>query len=356
LPTSPSEPGGRDVEPDFESFCAWISGVTFDEAVEEHVASLYGAAPMRLLTALLIPLVATEAIGSSLPHVDRYVIEKMGDHLVPGLALVVIRNGEIIHHRGFGSLDSSQPVIIGSLSKSLTATAIMTLVDAGVLELDAPMRRYLPEVEFTDPSTNLVTMRHLLNQTSGIPADAPRAPSRNASLAEHVAALRDIRLAAEPGSLHIYSSPNYQILGRIVEVVSGEPFAAYLQRHVFAPLSMSSSSGTTDDGAARGHNLWWGVAGPSTYRWEPGRLPTASIVTSADDLGRFVLSQLGAGPQISVLRAGNCFTRASGSQNSLRTPWAGGRGPPLEFRRCGMAEHCRRTAERSSCCRNRRAA
>lgn len=79
----------------------------------------------------------------------------------------------------------------------------MTLVDAGVLELDAPMRRYLPEVEFTDPSTNLVTVRHLLNQTSGIPADAPRAPSRNASLAEHVVRHRG-RRTAEMSRLYMH--------------------------------------------------------------------------------------------------------------------------------------------------------
>ena len=253
---------------------------------------------MKSLFAVLLSLVATSVAASAMPEVDRYVAEKMEDHLIPGLALVVIQDGEVVHQRGFGELDSTRPIIIGSLSKAFTATAVMTLVEEGRIELDAPMQRYLPGVVFEDPGMGAVTVRHLLNQTSGIPGDAPRADGRDAELSAHVEALRGVRLVSTPGEQHIYSSPNYQLLGRIIEVVSGQSFGAYVQRRILDPLQMTSSSVTGAERAAAGHNLWWGLPGPSTYRWERGRLPTASIVASADDLARFVRSQLGAGPQI----------------------------------------------------------
>ena len=230
--------------------------------------------------------------------IDRHVAERIADHLIPGLALVVIRNGEVVHRRGFGELDPTRPIIIGSLSKAVTATAVMTLVEDGKIELDAPMLRYLPGASFDDPAMGTVTVRQLLHQTSGLPASAPRADARDALLSEHVEALQRVRLIAKPGERHVYSSPNYQILGRIVEVVSGESFGTYVQRRILVPLRMTSSSVTGSEHAAEGHNLWWGVPGPSTYRWEHGRLPTASIVASADDLALFVRSHLGEGPQI----------------------------------------------------------
>ena len=222
----------------------------------------------------------------------------MKRHLVPGLALVVTRHGEVVHRRGFGELDQTQPVIIGSLSKAITATAIMQLVDDGRIELDVPIERYLGDFRFSDPAVASVTVRQLLNQNSGIPSDAPRAENSHATLAAHVDALRDIRLAARPGERHIYSSPNYQILGRIVELVSGQSFGDYIQRRIFAPLGMTASFVAASPTLAPGHNLWWGLAGPSSYRFEPGRLPTASLISSADDMSRFALSHLGVGPQL----------------------------------------------------------
>lgn len=253
---------------------------------------------MKSLLVVLLSLVAASVAASAMPEVDRYVAEKMDDHLIPGLALVVIQDGEVVHHRGFGELDSTRPIIIGSLSKAFTATAVMTLVEEGRIELDAPMQRYLPGMVFEDPGMGAVTVRHLLHQTSGIPADAPRADARDALLSAHVEALKGVRLIATPGEHHVYASPNYQLLGRIIEVVSGQSFGAYVQRRILDPLQMTSSSVTGAEHAAGGHNLWWGFPGPSTYRWERGRLPTASIVASADDLARFVRSQLGVGPQI----------------------------------------------------------
>lgn len=114
------------------------------------------------------------------------------------------------------------------------------------------MQRYLPGVSFADPGMAAVTVRQLLHQTSGIPADAPRADAPDATLTAHVEALRAVRLVAPPGGRHIYSSPNYQLLGRIVELVSGESFGAYVQRRILDPaddLEFRDRSGRCGRGA-----------------------------------------------------------------------------------------------------------
>lgn len=267
---------------------------------------------MQSLLAVLLLLLPTSACASSMPEIDSYVAGRVADHRIPGLALVVIRDGEVVHRRGFGELDPQQPIIIGSLSKAITATALMTLVEDGKIELDAPMQRYLPDVTFEDPAVAAVTVRHLLHHTSGLPAHAPRAPGHDATLAAHVKALQGVRLVSAPGAQHAYSSPNYQLLGRIVELASGQTFGAYVQSRIFDPLKMTSSSTAGAERALAGHNLWWGMPGPGTYRWEPGRLPTASIVASADDLARFALSQMGVGPQILSMQSRALMHRGVG--------------------------------------------
>lgn len=254
---------------------------------------------MNCLAVALLAL-SPPMLGVPVAEIDAFVAARMQGHLIPGLALVVIRDGEVVHRKGFGTLDPDRPVLIGSLSKALTATAVLQLVDAGKIELDVPMQRYLGDATFSDRAVASITVRHLLHQTSGLPSEAPRASSRDATLADHVEALYDTQLVAKPGERHIYSSPNYQILGRIVERVSGQSFGDYLRGRIFAPLGMSSSAvdAAATPRLAPGHNLWWGFAGPSSYRFERGRLPTASIISTADDLGRFARSQLGVGPQI----------------------------------------------------------
>lgn len=252
----------------------------------------HAARALALLSGL--PIAAPAA---DLAAIDAYVAQKLADHLLPGVALVVVQEGKVVHHRGFGEMDAASPIVIGSLSKAVTATAVLQLVDAGRVDLDAPARSYLPEFDLADPASGAITVRQLLNQTSGLPANAPRADAADASLADHVAALRSARLVAPPGDRHLYSSPNYQVLGRLVEVVSGEPFGEYVQRHVFEPLQMTASAVEPGaaPGLAPGHNVWWGLRGPTAYRWEAGRLPTASIISTAGDLARFVLAHLGGG-------------------------------------------------------------
>ena len=140
-----------------------------------------------LLLALLLPLFLTStpvraapcAIEAlSTPAIDAYVQERMGAWDIPGLSLVVVSEGQVIYVSGYGEanretgtlMTADTPVVIGSTTKGMTALAIMQLVERGLVELDAPVVRYIPDLMIADERVRDITVRHLLSHTSGIPA------------------------------------------------------------------------------------------------------------------------------------------------------------------------------------------
>jgi CubicO group peptidase (beta-lactamase class C family) len=147
------------------------------------------------------------------------------------MAVVVTHGPQVVYRKGFGSAGPGRPVTPGtqfrlaSLSKSFTALAVLQLVEAGRVGLDQPVQAYLPKFTTAESgAARRITVRHLLNHTSamadaGFPAVAQYRPE---SLAQRVRSLRRARLVGEPGrEFHYFFDPNYQLLARIVEVVTG---------------------------------------------------------------------------------------------------------------------------------------
>ena len=245
--------------------------------------------------------------GADFEAIDAYVESEMEADRVPGAALAIVREDRIVHMRGFGRAGPGEgrvtpqtPFILGSMSKSFTAMACMQLVDAGKLDLDAPVQRYLPWFSLASPeAAEALTVRHLLNQTSGLPRNAPWAEDNDATLEDHVRALSAAKLASPPGTKHLYSSPNYQVLGLIVETLSGRSFGSYVDERIFAPLEMSRSFVSMENarqaGLASGHRLWFGMAVPADLPYEAGRKPTAALIASAEDLAHWVIVHMNGG-------------------------------------------------------------
>ncbi len=258
---------------------------------------------------LLRPFAAPPPLDAA--AIDRFVQEQMAAQRVPGLALAIVRGDTVVYTQGYGTAGDGQPVtpetqfFTASLSKAITALAVMQLAEAGALDLDAPVQRYLPGFTLADLGhAARLTVRQLLNQTSGL-ADAgfPEAllPQPD-SLAGRVASLRDARPVAPPGAAFHYFNPNYAILAHIVEVVSGEPFAAYLQAHIFAPLGMDSSFDAATaaealrraERLAQGHLVIFGV--PVAARELDGFLDgSGGVISTAADMGRFLAAQASGG-------------------------------------------------------------
>ena len=278
------------------------------------------AAALVLAVALRLLSPQTAAAGAAadtvdLAAIDTYVESEMLADRVPGVALAIVRDGRVVHLRGYGDDGTGRAVtpqtgfILGSMSKAFTALVAMQLVEGGKLALDAPVQDYLPWFKVADPeASRRMTVRHLLHHTSGLPTTARRARTDPATLQDHVRALAEVELVHALGEVHEYSSPNYLVLGAIIEQAGGRSFAEQVQEGVFTPLGMSHSftsppSATLDSMApmARGHRYWFGFPRPADLAHEADRLPTAALISSAEDLGRFLSALLGTPGATAIL-------------------------------------------------------
>jgi CubicO group peptidase (beta-lactamase class C family) len=276
------------------------------------------AAILALLTlAVLLPAVSAGAAPTrnsppDFAAIDAYVDAQMRELRIPGLALGIVQGDQIAHLQGFGIADPSgrsvtpqTPFLIGSLSKSFTAVAVLQLVEAGKIDLDAPVQRYLPWFRVADEVASAqISVRHLLYQTSGLPRTTDIAfinddDTSAGALEARVRALRTQELAHPVGTSYEYSSPNYQTLGLIVQQVSGQPYEAYMRTHVFDPLGMRQTFTAQTDaqqhGMAMGYRYWFGMPAPATLAFPRGAVPSGYLISSAKDMAHYLLAHLSAG-------------------------------------------------------------
>jgi CubicO group peptidase (beta-lactamase class C family) len=187
----------------------------------------------------------------------------------------------------------------------------MQLVEEGKVDMDAPVQRYVPEFRLADAeASRQITIRHLLLHTSGIPVTACDTRNDGETLAEYVAELQTVEPAAPVGTRHIYCSGNYNLLGRVIETVSGQTFGNYIQDHIFTPLKMTQSftseSLASGAGMAQGYQWFFGRPFPTHYPYNPSQLPSGYMIASAEDMGHFLISQINDGQyeDVSLLSAG----------------------------------------------------
>jgi CubicO group peptidase (beta-lactamase class C family) len=190
------------------------------------------------------------------------------------------------------------PFLIGSVTKSFTALAIMQLSEAGQLQLDAPVQRYLPWWRVADPDASTrVTVRHLLYQVSGLSkstgnAYATSGDTHDSALEDRVRALRDAELTEPVGTTWQYSNANFWTLGMILQAVSGQSYENYVQQHIFDPLQMGNSytSGieAVQHGLPTGHRYWYGFPVASELPFDRGGLGSAGLSSSAQDITRYL--------------------------------------------------------------------
>ncbi len=248
---------------------------------------------------------------------DRELEDKLAEllakHNVPGAQLAVLDGGTVTEvAAGVLSLRTGWPVttdalfLPGSIGKLYTATLIMMLVDEGKVDVDKPIRTYLPGFQVLDPrASEIVTVRDLLTHTSGFDGDHFVDTGRgDDALARYVDGCADLPQIADPGLIWTYSNSGYAILGRIVEVVTGQTFEDVLRERIFEPLELKHTVTFAEDvivhPAAVGH-----VPDPD----DPSQLivsPTwglyrtfgpmgAAVVASAGDVLAFVQLHLSGG-------------------------------------------------------------
>jgi CubicO group peptidase (beta-lactamase class C family) len=229
---------------------------------------------------------------------------------IPGIAVGVWADGKesyVCH--GVTSVDNPLPVdqgtlfLLGSVTKTYTATALMCLVAGGQVELEAPVRRYVPELRLADERAAAeVTVLNLLNHTAGLDwrvnVDSGEGDD---ALAREVAKLPESKQIAPPGTRASYSEAGYNLAGRIVEKVTGLTYERAVASLVLKPLGLSHSFFARDDIMTRrfavGHNLsedgMLSIARPWSY-WRSDN-PGAGLASSVADQVRWARFHLGDG-------------------------------------------------------------
>ncbi|MBO3738759.1 serine hydrolase domain-containing protein [Actinoplanes flavus] len=253
----------------------------------------------RILVVTAVALAVPGAPAAAAPVVDTGAVERVVTGFAdrsgyPGVAIAITKGDRVLHTAGYGDVTDRTLLPIASVSKAFTALAVMRLVEAGRLTLDTPVGEHLPGLP------ERITVRHLLQQTSGITDRTLREKSlpQPSSPAEAAERAKAATTASEPGSDYSYTNTNYHLLARLVEVVTGERFGDHLLRNVFTPLDMTDT--VNIDQTPRdlpkevkpGHVYAVGVSLAAT---EPTRFVSGSdgVVTTARDMGRWLTAQHG---------------------------------------------------------------
>ncbi|MGB7326373.1 MAG: serine hydrolase domain-containing protein [Rubripirellula sp.] len=289
-----------------------------------------------------LPVASPEDVGmsaSKLAQVDAAMEESIAQNRIAGGVVMVARNGKVVHHRAYGKRDIEadlpmQPdtiVRIYSMTKAITTTAAMMLVEEGKIDVDDPVSKYLPELAKVavavdgnvEPAKQTMTIADLMRHTAGYGYGATgnavsdrvfgqlNVMDRDATLAQLQTKLGELPLVFQPGSDWLYGI-SIDVLGRVVEVVSQQPLDEFFQQRIFDPLAMEDTGffvpANKEERFAANYNsdgkgkLTLGDdPKTSRYRDDPAFLSGGGgLVSTAADYMRFLLMIAGGGESSGV--------------------------------------------------------
>jgi CubicO group peptidase (beta-lactamase class C family) len=267
----------------------------------------------RVLGTLTLAAASLSGIGAVVPtsspddSIEDFIDSVMPASAAPGISYAVVSDGEITSAGARGvvkigtdtAVTPDTPFVIGSISKSFTALAVMQLVEAGKVELDTEVSNYLDE--FAGKPAGAITIRQLLSHTSGYSttqgnAGHPDSTGDTDDLARDVDRLADVTPANSPNAKWEYSNANFEILGRLIEVVSGDDYQSYVTTNILKPVGMDHSfvaDGEIHTSMATGHVPWFGTKLPlDTGTTDRATAPQGGIIASASDLALYLQMML----------------------------------------------------------------
>ncbi len=270
-------------------------------------------------TVLSIVLTAVLAFQAPSPELSQTLEPALADlvqrHRLPGLALGVVRDGKVLYAQGFGEISrgsgreiTTQSIFhLASVSKLFVATAVMQLAEAGKLELDAPLTKYIPYFRLAEEESKTITVRQALTHTSGFPDvrdyewDKPQYDEGAAE--RYVRSLAGEKMLFSPGKGSRYSNMAFDTLGDVIAKVSGMPFEDYVQAHILEPLGMKSSSfihaKTPEALRTQGHSTAFSErvdqAPCPVYPYNRRHAPSSTLNSNVTDMCRWALANLARG-------------------------------------------------------------
>jgi len=249
-------------------------------------------------------------VAAQIELFETWIQSKIDYENLPGLTVAIVHDQEMIYARGFGFADvkTKSPMTpgtifrIASITKVFTSTAIMQLRDAGKLHLDEPISKYLPwfDIKHRFPDAPVITIRHLLTHSSGLPREAAFpywTDHQFPTLEQMKQRLPDQETIYPSETKWKYSNLGMALLGEIVAAASGEAYETYIQNHILAPLSMTSTSvNLSKDHLKRlavgyGRRLSDGRRKVMDFTDSQGLTPAANMSSNVEDLAKFISLQ-----------------------------------------------------------------
>jgi len=219
----------------------------------------------------------------------------------PGATVIVVKDGKTVLRKAYGAADVKRKtpltpdmvLRLGSITKQFTAVAILMLADEGKLQLNDPITRFFPDYPMQG---KVITIEHLLTHTSGIVSYTGKSGfgktvTQDIGVARMIEGFRNDPLEFEPGTQYRYNNSGYFLLGAIIEKVSGQPYARFVEQRIFTPLGMID---TTHEGFERsrapraaGHSRKDDGFGPSAPLSMSQPYAAGALVSTVDDLARW---------------------------------------------------------------------
>lgn len=265
-----------------------------------------------ILASSLIMLMVCQTFAQSgsqdiLSDVDEFVNSKMEELRIKGAAIGIVQNNKI-YTKGYGVSNTEEspvtpqtPFILGSTTKSITALAVMQLVEAGKVNLDDSVQKYIPWFHVADEASANIKVCHLLNQTSGIPDTAGNYNylDNKSTQEDFVKKLSEQKLVSAPGGEYHYAEANYVILGVLISNVSGQSYEDYIEKHVFTPLEMNNSFTAKDkavkNGLSKGYRTCFGFPFEADIPYPKQYVAASYLISSAEDMAHYLHMYMNGG-------------------------------------------------------------
>jgi CubicO group peptidase (beta-lactamase class C family)/D-alanyl-D-alanine dipeptidase len=262
-----------------------------------------------LLAALCIPFPAPadqqppEKYAAAVTALDRWLTDEVAAKSLPALSIALVDDQTVVWSRGFGWQDRDARTVatgdtlyrVGSVSKPFTTLLLMILVEMGAIDLDAPVRDYLPEFQPVNKSDKKITLRQMVSHRSGLVRESPVGnyfDETGPSLADTVKSVNGLDLVYEPETKTSYSNAALATVGYLLERTQKEPFAQLMQRRLLDPIGMTDSSFDPPPALRKrlARSLMWSYHGREfpAPTFDLGMAPAGSLYSTVNDQAKFL--------------------------------------------------------------------
>jgi len=263
-----------------------------------------------IITVLLIMTTSfTITYAQDVNLIDSLLEKHMESSNIPGISVGLIKDNELIYKKSKGivngkkKLQTTDPMFIGSLSKSITALGVMQLVEKNLVSLNDPIQKHIPYFKLNNlKDGNDITVQKLLNHRSGLfHSNSLPETSNDSSLRERITQLSNKEIKIDDMQEFHYFNDNYNILGLLIEEVSGKSYSTYIRDNIFKPLEMNSTTADYQqiiDQEVIGYTNFFGFSIEKNREVVKYDIPSGYILSNLEDMNKYLSFLIKGNPDI----------------------------------------------------------